>query len=166
MRPRKWTDITIKQAFDEFIKENGRLPTKREMYDKHKGKFPRPLSAKLTLGVTLAQYIKENYSFYQKTNSTKMYGNKPDEYWIQDFKKQYIENGCPTEKMYNKLRKPQTPNSQTLAKIIGVETWGEVLDYCKVRKDIEIKGELVFDETFDNLAALSEKLRKFINARK
>ena len=35
MRPRKWTETTIKQAFDDFIEQYDRLPTRQEMYGKY-----------------------------------------------------------------------------------------------------------------------------------
>ena len=35
MRPRKWTETAIQQAFDNFIKQYDRLPTKQEMYEKY-----------------------------------------------------------------------------------------------------------------------------------
>ncbi len=156
---RKWTESAIQQAFDEFIEEHNRLPTKREMYEKYKGKFPRPLSVKITTGITLGEYLKKNYTTYYKRKQARVYGIMPDEYWIDDFKKQYIEYGCPTETMYNKLRNPKTPNTQTLAKIMGVTTWREVIEYCGLKREIELQGKLIFDETLENLTTLNDKLQ-------
>ena len=164
MRPRKWTESAIRQAFDDFVKTHNRLPTKQEMYVEHNGKFPRPLSVKLTLGITLDEYLRINYTTYYDRKQARVYGIMPDEYWIEDFKKQYIEYGYPNESIYNKLRKTKTPNTQTLAKIIGVTTWGEVLDYCGFsnKSNIELYGELIFEETLENYKALNVKLQNLI----
>lgn len=163
MRPKKWTETAIRQAFDNFVEKHHRLPTKQEMYEKYNGQFPRPLSAKLTLGITLDKYLQINYTTYYKRKQARVYGVMPDNYWIEDFKKQYIEYGYPTEETYNRIRSPQTPNTQTIAKIIGVVTWCDVLKYCgfaKIKK--ELNGELVFEETLENYQILNEKLQNLI----
>ena len=159
---KKWTETTIKQAFDDFVRQHDRLPTKHEMYEIYNGDFPRTLTVKRNLGVTLNEYLKENYSKFFRRRQSKIYGLMPDEYWIEDFKKQYIEYGRPTEAVYDKARRPGTPNTQTLAKIMGVTTWREILDCCDLVEKIELKGELVFEETLENYLSLNEKLQKFI----
>ena len=163
MRPRKWTKSAIQQAFDVFIKQYDRLPTKQEMYGEYNGKFPRPLSVKLTLGMTLDEYLRKNYNTQYKKKQVGFYGTKTKMYWIEDFKKQYTELLYPVETEYNKLRKPQTPCTQTLAKIIGVTTWGEVLKYCGFsNKKYELYGEIVVEETLENYQLLNDKLQRII----
>lgn len=164
MRPTKWTETAIRQAFDGFVEQYGRLPTKHEMYEKYNGKFPRPLSVKITLGISLGKYLEENYTIYMKRKQARIYGVMPDEYWIEDFKEQYLKYGCPIESEYNKIRNPKTPNTQTLAKMIGVTTWVEVLNFCGFKKDepTELTGEVVFQETLENYQALNDKLQDFL----
>lgn len=88
----------------------------------------------------------------------------PKEYWVDDFKKQYAKHNHPIESEYNALREPKTPNTQTLAKIIGVSTWGEVLNYCGFEKDpkVELRAELDFEETLDNYQKLNSKLQEIL----
>ena len=162
MRPVKWTETAIQQAFDDFLKQHGRLPTKREMYEKYNGKFPRPLSVKLTLGITLKEYLEKNYTEHFRKKQASMYGIKPQEYWIEDFKNQYIKHGCPSEVLYNKLRSPKTPNTKTLAKIIGVSKWSEVLVYCGFQKNkpAKLTGEIDFAETPENFQSLNDLLER------
>ena len=162
MRPRKWTETAIQQAFDDFISKHSRLPTKLEMYEKYKGQFPRPLSVKLTLGITTNEYLQINYTTYYKRKQSRVYGVMPDKYWIDDFKKQYIEYGYPTEKRYNKIRNPQTPSTQTIAKMIGVITWYDVLKYCDFFEEKELRSELIFEETLENYQKLNTKLQNII----
>lgn len=161
---RKWTETAIQQAFDNFIKQYDRLPTKQEMYEEYNGQFPRPLSAKLTLGITLDKYLQINYTAYYERKQARVYGIMPKEYWIEDFKKQYTKLNHPIESEYNALREPKTPNTQTLAKIIGVSTWGEVLNYCGFEKDtkLELRAELDFEETLDNYQKLNSKLQEIL----
>lgn len=167
MRPRKWTEPAIRQAFDGFVEKHNRLPTKQEMYEKYNGQFPRPLSVKLALGITLDKYFQIYYTAYYKRKQARVYGVMPDEYWVEDFKKQYIKYGYPSEDRYNQIRRPQTPNTQTIAKIIGVGTWRDVLKYCGLLKTKkELDGELVFEETLENYQILNEKLQNLIETLK
>ncbi len=163
MRPKKWTEPAIRQAFDGFVEKHNRLPTKQEMYEKYNGQFPRPLSVKLTLGITTDEYLKKNYTTYYKRKQARVYGVMPDNYWIEDFKKQYIKYSRPTECIYNKLRDNQTPNTQTLAKLIGVTTWYEVLNHCGlIEEKVKLRGELVFEETLENYQKLNVKLQNIL----
>lgn len=168
MRPRKWTEPAIRQAFDDFIKQHDRLPTKQEMYEKYNRQFPRPLSAKLTLGITLDEYLQKNYTTYYKRKQLGVYGLMPEEYWIEDFKSQYIKYNYPIETTYNKLRNKETPCTQTIAKIIGVTTWNDVLKYCGFYKEekVELTGGIEFEETLENYEKLNDILQNFIQTIK
>lgn len=159
MRPKRWTEMAIKQAFDEFIEEYGRLPTKTEMYEKYKGDFPRALSVKLTTGLTMGEYFEKNYTEFRNKIG---YGKVPKECWIEDFKKQYKEYNYPTEAQYNKMRNGNTPNTQTLAKTVGVSTWREVLSFCGFGEDKKINGILIFEKTVENYQIIDKKLRDFM----
>ena len=167
MRPVKWTEKAIKKAFDDFITEYGRLPSKKEMYGKYNGRFPRPLSVKLTSGISLNAYLKTNYTKYYKRKQERIYGVMTHEYWIEDFKKQYADYGCPGEARYNKLRNKNTPCTQTLAKMAGVSTWHELLHICGFYRDGETKliCELAIEESLENYKKISGKLQK-INMKK
>jgi len=164
MRPSKWTESEIKRAFDNFIRCHARLPTKSEMYGKYKGKFPRPLSVKLTTGMTIKQYLVINYSEYLNLCQSRIYGHKTKEHWVDDFKRQYTEYNKPIESEYNKLRKLGTPNTETLAKIIGVKTWREVLDYCGFYDEqlTTLDVQIDFEETIENYTKLNNILQSFI----
>ncbi len=162
MRPVKWTEKAIKEAFDDFISEYGRLPSKKEMYGKHNGKFPRTLSVKSATGISLETYLKINYTEYHERKRERIYGVMTHEYWIEDFKKQYADCGCPGESKYNKLRNKNTPCTQTLAKMMGVSTWRELLHICGFCRgdENELVCELTFEESLENYRKISDKLKK------
>ena len=163
MRPRRWTETAIKQAFDNFVIEHNRLPTREEMYQKHNGKFPQSSSVKLSLGITLNQYLKTNYTTYFNKKQTRVYGAMSEEYWIEDFKKQYIKYNKPTEREYNKMRCPHTPNTQTLKKFVGVTTWLDLLKHCGfIEEKIKLRGVLVFEESPENYEILNNRIQKFL----
>lgn len=166
MRPTKWTKEAIDKAFDDFVKQHGRLPTKDEMYGKYKGSFPWPLSVKTAGGMTVREYFETYYARYLNRCRSKVYSQRTKEYWVKDFKTQYINYGCPSEDEYNRRRRPNTPNTQTFAKIIGVVTWGEVLDYCGFEKypKAELSGEVIFDETPENYRRLNIKLQEVLSS--
>ena len=161
MRPRKWTKTAINQAFDDFISEHDRLPTREEMYQKGNCRFPRPLSVKLEMGMSIGDYLKSRYPEYLNRCNSRTHGKRSREYWIEDFKTKYIELDYPTEENYNKNRNQGSPNSKTMAKIIGVKNWGEVLKYCDVEiKKSNLTAELDFEETLENLIKLRIRLEE------
>ena len=166
MRPTKWTETAIKQAFDTFIKEHDRLPTREEMYKKYVGMFPRPKSVKITMGVTIGEYLELHYNKYLHRCQSRIYCKRTKEYWVENFKKQYTQFNKPQKDEYDKLRSSGTPNSKTLTRIVGVSTWSEFLEYCGFQKDdkVEIKGGIVFEPTLENLQKLSKKLQEILES--
>lgn len=160
----RWTETAIKQAFDSFIKKHDRLPTRKEMYVKYAKAFPRPNSIKTTMGMTIGEYFKLNYNEYLRRCDSNLYGRRTKEYWIDDFKKQFVQLGEPTELQYNKLRAEKTPNSITLTKIAGVSTWRELLKFCELQRDrrVKLEGSVVFEPTLENYQKLSSKLQEIV----
>ena len=167
MRPTKWTETAIKQAFDGFIEKHDRLPTREEMY-KSAGQFPRPKSVEITLGITLGTYLELNYGEYLHRCKSRIYNKMTREYWIENFKQQYIKFGKPIKDEYNRLRDAKTPNSTTLTRIVGVVTWNDLLEYCGLQKDTtsHLTGEIVFEETLENYQKLSLKLQEVLQLLK
>lgn len=166
MRPTKWTETAIKQAFDDFINEYDRLPTKQEMYEKYNGRFPRPLSVKITLGITLGEYLETNYTAFLHRCQSRIYGKMTKEYWVENFKSQYTNLGMPPKEEYDKHRDRNTPNSKTLTRIVGVPTWSELLICCGFYEDknIELNGEIVFEETLENYQKLRKRLQQILES--
>lgn len=164
MRPQKWTEDAIKQVFDGFINKYGRLPTMQEMYVKYRGQFPRPLSVKISLGITLGKFFDTYYATFNHRCCSRVYGKISKEYWIDNFKTQFVRLGMPSREQYDKNRDNDTPGSQTLLKIAEIPTWRMLLDVCGFSKDksSEISCEIVFDETEESLRLLLDKLRKFL----
>ena len=165
MRPVKWTESAIKQAFDDFIKEYGRLPTKQEMYGKYNGRFPRPLSVKICLGITLGEYLETNYTTFQHRCQSRIYNKMTKEYWLDNFKTQYTKFGMPPKEKYDQLRDEHTPNSKTLTRIAGVATWSELLEQCGFieNKKTELTGVIVFDESLESYQKLRKKLQDILS---
>ena len=130
MRPTIWTKEKIQDTYDAFVKKYKRLPTQHEMYVIYNKQFPRPLSIKIATGMTQGEYFKKYYGAYAKPCRSNVYSRRTKEQWVEDFKLQYKKYGEPTEQKYNQMREHGTPNTKTLAKIMGVQTWREILSYC------------------------------------
>ena len=159
MRATKWTETAIKQAFDDFINQHDRLPTRQEMYGRYNGRFPRPLSVKLSLGITLGEYLETNYTTFLHRCQSKRYNRMTVDYWIENFKSQYIKFGKPPQEKYDQMRDKNTPNSKTLTNIVGVANWNELLIHCSFYKNkrTDLQGEVVFDESFENYQKFRKK---------
>lgn len=126
-RKRKWTQEAIFASYNDFIKKNGRLPTKQEIIQ-NTGILPLPRIIKLNLGMTQGEFIHKFYSQYVIS----CYNGQPKEYWINEFKKTFLELGSPTEDKYNKSRKKESPNTQAIRRWVGNVTWNQLLDICNL----------------------------------
>ena len=136
------------------------------MYKKYAGMFPRPNSVKITMGMTIGTYLELNYNEYLHRCQSRLYCKRTKEYWVENFKKQYIQFGKPTKEQYDKLRASGTPNSKTLTRIVGVSTWNKLLEHCGFQKDkkTELTGGIVFESTLENLQKLSKKLQEILES--
>lgn len=161
MQKKRWDETMIREAFDSYLAEHEKLPFPCEMYEgENKGIFPRPSVFKRVVKMTLPKYIDKYYAVY-KPKRTK-YADKGVEYWKEYFAKQYNELNRPNEKDYNRLREPNSPSSSVLEKMLGVTTWGGLLESCGVSKNCntELTGEILFDWTPENCKKLEELLKK------
>lgn len=169
MRQVRWTKKEIHKAFDDFIKENNRLPTRREILYGENYCFPQPCTIKRNTGVTMNEFFRIYYTSYFERCQSKKYGRMSQKYWIEDFKTQFAKYEYPTEVMYNKLRAKNSPGTQTLRRIIGVSTWNEMLCCCgfpiyheRLREPKTMKCQVDFEETTENYRKLLSKLQSFM----
>ena len=130
-----WSKKTILDAFDQYILEHNKLPSKSEIKDNPK--IPTHSTIKNRFGLTLQNFYKEYYGDYIKKCPSRVYHYQSVDFWINNFKEQYIKNDYPTQREYDLLRDKNTPSSRHLVKISGYKNWNELLDNC----GFEIHGQ-------------------------
>lgn len=59
LKPPKWTESAIEEAFDNFIKTHGRIPSTEDM--KNNPDLPTHPSVELRFGMTAAQWLDQRY---------------------------------------------------------------------------------------------------------
>ena len=175
-----WTENSILDAVNQFLNENGRLPASVDFLKVDY--LPNRCTIKNKLGLTMEEFYNKYYSnFYYNNNS--VYNYKDIEYWTDMFKEQYIKHGKPSLNYFDKLRDNDTPCVQTYCKIIGVDTWNELLEHCNFpvvgqngysrirpkRKKISYSVVCEFNKNIDTekINETNEKIKKIImNNRK
>lgn len=159
-RKPRWNEQTIKKVYDNFIKDNDRLPTRHEMYVVYKTVFPRPASIKRVTGLTVYNYLRKHYPKYFNRCNCQKYSYRTKEQWADVFRKQYIKLGYPTREQYDVLRDKRTPLTQTLYNILELSTWNELLDYCGVphKKPSQLKVVMNFPDDLESLRRWVAKL--------
>lgn len=123
-----WSDKTIFDAFDQYILEHNCLPSRTEI--KLNSKIPTHPTIKNRFGLTLEEFYQKYYCDYINKNPSRIYHYQSVDYWLDNFKKQYIKNNYPPQKQYDALREDNTPSSRHIIKIAGYKNWNELLYYC------------------------------------
>ena len=173
-----WTKNSILDATNQFLYENGRLPASVDFLKVDY--LPNRCTIKNKLGLTMEEFYNIYYNdFYYNNNS--IYNYKDINYWTNMFKEQYIKHGKPGLNSFDKVRDEGTPCVQTYCKIIGLNTWNELLKYCdfpvvgqngysRVRpKRTKTKYTIVceFNNNIDaeTISETNEKLKKIISSK-
>lgn len=132
-RPTYWNKERILNKIQEFINDNGRVPTTKEV-DTLKG-FPKRLSIQKTFNMNYDEIISIYFNTYYHRISGNQYHMYSKEQLLEDFKQQYISMNNPTMDYYNRHRKKGSPQCNYIAKLYNI-TYNELLDMCQ----FEIQG--------------------------
>ena len=137
-RNSKWTEEKIFAAIDLFIVDNMRLPYVKEL-DK-KNNLPTHSSISNRFGLTVTKFYETYYKDYIYQCESTKYHYRSLDYWIDNFKTQYINLNCPTMKEYDKFHSRDTPSSRHLIYMCKLNNWNELLDLC----GFKIKGQNIY----------------------
>ena len=164
-----WSRDAIFDAIDQYILEHNCLPNNRTLNDN--SNLPTHSTIKNRFGLTTEEFYNMYYSDYIRKCKSRTYHYQTVEFWINDFKIQYVKLNYPSMREYDKQREPNTPCSRHLVKMLGLDTWNELLDFCR----FEIKGQNVnskvkpkIEKTIKHVKIVTlqsdiEKLRKINN---
>lgn len=123
-----WSEKAIFDAFDQYILDYGHLPSKAELSNNKN--IPTHSTVKNRFNMTLEKFFEKYYGNYIKKCNSRVYGRFDKDYWINNFKEQYVKQDCPSMSEYDKNRNKGTPMSRHLIKICGFKNWNELLFYC------------------------------------
>ena len=120
----KWSDKAIHDTIQQFIMDNGRVPTATDF---RKKKMPPHPIFKNRYKITLGEWLKINY---------------PTENSFRDnFRKSHVDkfideynNIKPTSSAeYNSKRRPGAPLWRRIANYIGASTWDDLLEMLQLK---------------------------------
>jgi hypothetical protein len=114
-----WSDSSIRDTVEQFILDNGRVPTTSDF--KKKGMPPHPV-IKQKYNVTLGEWLKQNYATRKPTQNERM------DTYTKDFVEDYNRIKPRNQKEFNQNKCPWTKSWQTIAKYHGVRSWHTLLD--------------------------------------
>lgn len=158
----RWDVDTILDVVENWIIENnGKVPTPKD-FKKH-GLPPSP-TIKRVFGLNTKDFLEKYFldKYYPNRvrglRDTYLYKTK-DEY-IKDFIECYYNNKPTSAKSYNLLRSKNLPRWEQLAEMIGISTWNELLDFCKIDKNILIKKQEFIVNSHNDIDDKMNKLEK------
>lgn len=114
-----WSDSSIRDTVEQFILDNGRVPTASDF--KKKGMPPHPV-IKQKYGITLGEWLKQNYATRKPTQNERM------DTYTKDFIEDYNRIKPRSQKEFNQNKCPWTKSWQTIAKYYRVKSWRGLLN--------------------------------------
>jgi hypothetical protein len=113
-----WSDKSIRDTVEQFIVDNGRMPTASDF--RKKGMPPHPV-IKQKYGITLGEWLEQNYPT-----------PKPDrevvkQRYTQEFVEEYIRIKPTSSDDFNKRRSPYVKTWISVAKYHNVKSWCALL---------------------------------------
>ena len=123
-----WSRRTIFDTVDQFIIDNGRVPTATDFKKK---RLPPHTVIKLRFGVNLKEFLAQYYPT-QKLCDSKIYFGQTREYWQAFFIKEYHKNKPVSAEAYNDARQGGSPSWATVAKMFKVTKWLDWLNFCDI----------------------------------
>ena len=126
-----WSERTIFDTIDQFIIDNGRVPSGTDF--KKKGLPPHPV-IKLRFGINLKEFLTKYYPSPKRLNNFSLYYTKEKEEWKEIFIESYNANKPRTADDYNKTKPKETPTWVTIAKMFGTESWLEWITICNLER--------------------------------
>lgn len=123
-----WSDKTIFDVFDQYVLEHNCVPSRSEI--KNNPNIPTHSTIKNRFGITLEEFYLKYYPNYIKKCDSTRYHYHSFNYWLDNFKLQYVKNNYPTQSQYNKLRDQNTPCSRHIIRMSKYNNWNELLIGC------------------------------------
>lgn len=118
-----WTDKSIRDSVEQFIIDNGRIPTATDF--KKRGMPPHPV-IKQKYKVTLSEWLENNYPT-QNLNFDEL-KNKYTNAFVED----YLRIKPKSSDEFNRKKSADTKCWQTVAKYYDVKSWLPLLNVLKL----------------------------------
>lgn len=131
----EWSKITIIDAIEQFIEEEGRPPILSEF--KIDRRLPKPSTLRYWMGIPLKTFMEKNYPDFKKCNSG-VYYSKTKEEWLDIFICNYQKHKPVSAIEYNKLKDPNTPTWAVFAQLFGFKRWNELMEFTKLKRYIRV----------------------------
>jgi len=118
-----WSDGSIRDAVEQFILDNGRVPTASDF--KKRGMPPHPV-IKQKYKTTLKEWLQKHYPVYKPT-----YEERREKY-TQMFIEEYCRIKPKSQKAFNRGKSPETKGWQTVANYHRTKSWRKLLEILEL----------------------------------
>ena len=122
-----WNKDIILDAFNQFISENNRFPSKDDIEGKNI--LPMRSTVERIFNMKFSEFHILYFSECPYTGGSRKY-IKSEKYWLGIFKNEYIKMNYPTREEYKISRASGMPCAEQLVKLCGCRSWSELLNLC------------------------------------
>lgn len=132
-----WTQASILDAVQDYIREHGCLPKPGEMNNSMG--MPSHMTIRKLFHMTILEFETAYFPEYLHRCESRVYHRRDRQYWLEDFKRQYEKLGYPAAKTYQRKRDKGTPGVTHIKKLAGAGSWDELIAMCHF-EEIERAG--------------------------
>lgn len=153
-----WTREMVKERLDKWAAEHGRNPTVTNLAEPD---MPKAVTIQRLFDMRASAFLNIYYpSGTSKRRNTSRYTVKTEEEWVEDFVRQFNEIKPCSAADYNAKRAEATPTWLTIARYLGLSTWGGLVLHTGVStKRLEGRQIAVKEYVVDSTSGLYEKLK-------
>ncbi|MBE6678793.1 MAG: hypothetical protein E7597_08380 [Ruminococcaceae bacterium] len=141
----RWSDSSIRDAVEQFILDNGRVPTASDF--KKRGMPPHTV-IKQKYKTTLKEWLQTHYPVHKPT-----YEERKEKY-TQMFIEEYNRIKPKSQEAFNRDKSPEIKGWQTVANYYRIKSW---------RKLLEILELPSYSDTFQNRVPQKFKVNFFLD---
>lgn len=125
LKPPKWTESAIEEAFDNFVQTHGRIPTTEDM--KTCRDLPPHPSIELRFGMTAAQWLDQRYPHRKTTKEDRQKA------YTEEFIAEYTRLKPYSPKDYESRRdKDHTHSWIQVASYYDLQAWSKLVNILKL----------------------------------
>lgn len=119
-----WTKEKIIDAFEDWIKNNGRAPS-TTILEKERC-LPSASSIKNSFGITARAFLEEYFPEASRSIYINGHGFATPEEWGEKFREEFIRIKATSASDYNKRRDTSIPQYGVIMRILNLSSWDEL----------------------------------------
>ena len=155
----RWTKEMVFEQLDKWKSVHNRNPTVTDLVESD---MPKVITIKKLFDMRASAFLNIYYPRTANKHSTSKYSIKTKQEWVDNFIEEFNRIQPQSSKDYNAKRDPDSPTWLTIARYLGLSTWGSLLEYTHLKIP---KQDTTRHYTVTSTSSLYNKLEALLNEK-